>query len=51
MAVGRLARNKGYDLLILGFSVLAARANRRGLLHLAIGGTSLNKLERPSWAN
>ncbi len=44
MAVGRLARNKGYDLLILGFSVLAARETD-AVLHLAVGGTNLTKLE------
>jgi mannosylfructose-phosphate synthase len=44
MAIGRLARNKGYDLLIQGFSVLAAR-EPEAVLHLAIGGTSLTKLE------
>ncbi len=44
MAIGRIARNKGYDLLIHGFSVLASR-EPQAVLHLAIGGTSLNKLE------
>ncbi len=44
MAIGRLARNKGYDLLIEGFSVLAAR-EPEAVLHLAIGGTSPTKLE------
>lgn len=44
MAIGRIARNKGYDLLIHGFAVLAAR-EPEAVLHLAIGGTSLNKLE------
>lgn len=44
MAIGRIARNKGYDLLIQGFSVLASR-EPEAVLHLAIGGTSLNKLE------
>jgi len=44
MAIGRLARNKGYDLLVQGFSVLAAR-EPEALLHLAVGGTNLTKLE------
>lgn len=44
MAIGRIARNKGYDLLIQGFSVLASR-EPEAVLHLAIGGTSSNKLE------
>jgi mannosylfructose-phosphate synthase len=44
MAIGRLARNKGYDLLIQGFSVLASR-EPDAVLHLAVGGTSLTKLE------
>ena len=38
LAVGRLARNKGYDLLIQGFSVLADR-EPEAVLHLAVGGT------------
>jgi len=44
MALGRLARNKGYDLLLHGFAVLAAR-EPDARLHLAIGGTSLTKME------
>lgn len=44
MALGRLARNKGYDLLIQGFSVLASR-EPEAVLHLAVGGTNLTKLE------
>jgi mannosylfructose-phosphate synthase len=44
MAIGRLARNKGYDLLIQGFSVLATRETD-AVLHLAVGGTNLTKLE------
>ncbi len=44
MAIGRLARNKGYDLLIQGFSVLAAR-EPEAILYLAIGGTNPTKLE------
>lgn len=44
LAVGRLARNKGYDLLVDGFSVLAAR-EPEATLHLAIGGNSQTELE------
>ena len=44
MALGRLARNKGYDLLIQGFSVLVSR-EPEAVLHLAIGGTNPTKLE------
>jgi mannosylfructose-phosphate synthase len=43
-AIGRLARNKGYDLLIEGFSVLALR-EPEARLHLAIGGTDSTPLE------
>jgi mannosylfructose-phosphate synthase len=45
MAIGRLARNKGYDLLIQGFAVLAAR-EPDATLHLHVGGANLNKLEQ-----
>jgi len=44
MALGRLARNKGYDLLIQGFQMVAHR-NPQVTLYLAVGGTSLNPLE------
>jgi len=44
MAIGRLARNKGYDLLLQGFSVLATRETD-AVLHLAVGGDNLTKLE------
>jgi mannosylfructose-phosphate synthase len=44
MAIGRLARNKGYDLLINGFSVLASRESQ-AILYLAIGGANLGKSE------
>jgi len=44
MAVGRLARNKGYDLLIQGFQLVAQR-NPDAALHLAVGGTNLAPLE------
>lgn len=41
LAIGRLARNKGYDLLIDGFTLVAARIPD-AVLHLAVGGVSLN---------
>ncbi len=44
MALGRLARNKGYDLLIQGFSVLASR-EPDAVLYLAVGGTTPDSLE------
>jgi mannosylfructose-phosphate synthase len=44
MAVGRLARNKGYDLLIQSFQLVAQR-NPKVTLYLAVGGTSLTLLE------
>ena len=45
LAVGRLARNKGYDLLVQGFSVLASR-EPEAILHLAVGGTNPTPLEQ-----
>ena len=45
LALGRLARNKGYDLLVDAFSVIASRIPDAVLL-LAIGGTSLNSAEQ-----
>ncbi|MFN8011878.1 MAG: glycosyltransferase [Holophagaceae bacterium] len=39
LALGRLARNKGYDLLLDGFAVLASR-EPDARLHLAVGGTA-----------
>lgn len=45
LALGRLARNKGYDLLIDGFAVLAAR-DPEAVLHLAVGGADMNANER-----
>lgn len=45
LALGRLARNKGYDLLIEGFSVLAAR-HPDAELYLAVGGEGLNDFEK-----
>jgi mannosylfructose-phosphate synthase len=44
MALGRLARNKGYDLLIQGFQLVAQR-NQEVTLYLAVGGTNLTPLE------
>ncbi len=45
LALGRLARNKGYDLLIDAFSLVAARIPDVAL-HLAVGGASLNTEEQ-----
>lgn len=45
LALGRLARNKGYDLLVEAFSVVAAR-DPKAVLHLAVGGTEMNALEK-----
>jgi mannosylfructose-phosphate synthase len=45
LALGRLARNKGYDLLIEAFSVVATRIPD-AVLHLAVGGTELNAGEQ-----
>jgi mannosylfructose-phosphate synthase len=44
MAVGRLARNKGYDLLIQAFQMIAQRAPE-AILHLAVGGTNITPVE------
>lgn len=44
LALGRLARNKGYDLLIQGFGVLASR-EPEAVLHLAVGGENSNANE------
>ena len=45
LALGRLATNKGYDLLIRAFS-LVARRNPDVVLHLAVGGARLDAYER-----
>ncbi len=45
LALGRLARNKGYDLLIDGFSLVAER-DPKAVLHLAVGGLDMNENER-----
>ncbi|MFN7141864.1 MAG: glycosyltransferase, partial [Limisphaerales bacterium] len=44
LAIGRLARNKGYDLLINAFKVVIDR-EPEAVLYLAVGGASLNELE------
>ena len=44
LALGRLARNKGYDLLIDAFSLVAAR-EKEARLHLAVGGKDMNPQE------
>ena len=44
LALGRLARNKGYDLLINAFSLLAKR-EPDAVLHLAVGGEQLTPRE------
>ena len=45
LALGRLARNKGYDLLIDAFSLVATRVPD-AVLHLAVGGEKLNPNEQ-----
>ncbi|MEO7412582.1 MAG: glycosyltransferase [Opitutaceae bacterium] len=44
LALGRLARNKGYDLLIDGF-VLVAKREPKAMLYLAVGGKDMNATE------
>ncbi len=44
LALGRLARNKGYDLLIDSFALVAARVPD-AVLHLAVGGQEMNANE------
>ncbi|MFH1497177.1 MAG: glycosyltransferase [Verrucomicrobiota bacterium] len=45
LALGRLATNKGYDLLIDGFAVIAKRMPDV-VLHLAVGGDKTDKHEK-----
>lgn len=45
LALGRLATNKGYDLLIEAFEHIARRIPN-AVLHLAVGGASLGEQER-----
>ena len=49
LALGRLARNKGYDLLIEAFGLVAQR-DPNAVLHLAIGGEASSELERTIYA-
>jgi mannosylfructose-phosphate synthase len=44
LALGRLARNKGYDLLIDAFPIVLAR-EPDAVLYLAVGGSNLNSHE------
>ena len=45
LAIGRLARNKGYDVLLDAFTLAAARL-LDAMLYLAVGGTQLNPAEQ-----
>ena len=45
LAIGRLARNKGYDLLVDAFTLAAGRLPD-AVLHLAVGGNQLNAAEQ-----
>jgi mannosylfructose-phosphate synthase len=45
LAIGRLARNKGYDLLIDAFRLVAKR-DPEAMLHLAVGGSATNAAEK-----
>jgi len=45
LAIGRLARNKGYDLLVDAFTVVAPRVPD-AVLHLAVGGAQLTDQEQ-----
>lgn len=44
LSLGRIARNKGYDLLIRAFAEVAAR-EPEARLHLAVGGETANETE------
>ncbi len=50
LALGRLAHNKGYDLLIDAFTLVAAR-EPKARLHLAVGGEQLNAHEQAILTN
>ena len=50
LALGRLALNKGYDLLIEAFGVVAQR-HPEAVLHLAIGGEDSNPFEKKLYAD
>lgn len=50
LALGRLATNKGYDLLIKAFGVLAKR-QPDVVLHLAVGGSKADKKEKAMLAD
>lgn len=45
LALGRLATNKGYDLLIKAFALVAKRSPEI-ILHLAVGGTRMDAQEK-----
>ena len=45
LTLGRLARNKGYDLLIDSFALVAQR-EPKAVLHLAVGGAEMNANEQ-----
>ena len=49
LAIGRLAHNKGYDLLIDAFNLVAQR-HSDAVLHLAIGGEDANAEEKKLFA-
>ena len=50
LALGRLALNKGYDLLIEAFSLVAQR-HPDAVLHLAMGGEESNPFEKKLFAD
>lgn len=45
LSIGRLATNKGYDLLLSAFQLVAER-NKDATLHLAVGGAVLDEEEK-----